>query len=65
MGAAEKNKVLSERRGSAVYEYIIRKGIDAPSLRSDGFGEEWPWAGNDIVEVRKRNMRVEMRSGYE
>lgn len=65
VGDAEKNKVLSEQRARAVYGYIIRKGVDASRLRSDGFGEDRPRAGNDSVEGRRRNRRVEMRLGWE
>ena len=36
------NKKLSELRAKATIQYMIRKGIDADRLSSEGFGEKNP-----------------------
>lgn len=61
VGDAEKNKVLSEQRARAVFDYINKKGIDASRLMSMGYGEERPRDTNATADGRSRNRRVEMR----
>lgn len=61
VGDGEKNKVLSERRARAVFEYINKKGIEASRLKSMGYGEERPRDTNATKAGRGRNRRVEMR----
>jgi OmpA-OmpF porin, OOP family len=63
VGDSAKNKILSERRARAVYEYMAKRGIDISRLSSVGYGEERPRAGNESDEGRRRNRRVEMRLG--
>jgi outer membrane protein OmpA-like peptidoglycan-associated protein len=56
------NKELSQRRATAVVNYLIKKGIDASRLAAQGYGEEKPLASNDDEhEGRELNRRTEFR----
>ena len=61
------NQALSERRASAVYDYLTGNGIDASRLVGpNGYGESRPIApntnddGSDNPEGRARNRRTEL-----
>src|SRR3546814_12050538 len=61
------NQALSERRASAVYDYLTSNGIDAGRLVGPvGYGESRPIApntndaGSDNPEGRARNRRTEL-----
>ncbi len=58
-GSDEYNLELSRRRGYAVRDYLIRRGIDAQILEVRAFGKTRPIATNDTEEGRERNRRVE------
>lgn len=58
-GDEKGNQVLSEKRAEAVTEYLIKQGISPHRLRSKGYGESQPVAGNDTEEGRARNRRTE------
>lgn len=58
-GAASYNKMLSEKRASAVRDYLISRGIRADKLSAKGAGEEQPIADNATREGRLQNRRVE------
>jgi outer membrane protein OmpA-like peptidoglycan-associated protein len=53
------NLKLSENRARAVYDFLVAQGVDAARLRSKGFGESKPLAGNDTAEGRAKNRRTE------
>lgn len=53
------NKSLSQRRASAVRDYLIKRGVAADRLQAMGFGEERPKADNTTKEGRASNRRVE------
>jgi outer membrane protein OmpA-like peptidoglycan-associated protein len=56
------NKQLSQRRATAVVNYLIKKGIDASRLVGHGYGEEKPLASNDDErEGRELNRRTEFK----
>lgn len=55
------NQKLSERRASAVAEYLVGKGVDKGRLTAIGFGESKPVASNDSAEGMAQNRRVELR----
>jgi outer membrane protein OmpA-like peptidoglycan-associated protein len=60
MGAGE-SKELSERRARAVYDYLVRKGIDPSRLSYQGYGNSrmiYPYA-RDEAEMQQ-NRRVEI-----
>ena len=53
------NLKLSKKRARAVMDYLIRAGVAAERLESEGYGETQPIAPNDTEEGRARNRRVE------
>ena len=59
-GSDEYNQDLSERRSSAVFEFLVSEGIDASQMIHSGFGESTPVATNDTEEGRARNRRVDL-----
>ncbi len=59
MGTIEYNQKLSENRARAVYDAIIRKGIDPARLRYRGFGMSMPKASNDTEAGRIENRRTQ------
>jgi outer membrane protein OmpA-like peptidoglycan-associated protein len=61
VGAADKNKELSEKRAKAVKDYLISKGVNASRLTSAGFGEDNPIAQNRTRAGRAQNRRVEIK----
>lgn len=52
------NMKLSNSRAASVKNYLVRKGIEASRLTSQGFGEEQPVADNTTAEGRTLNRRV-------
>ncbi|NPA04131.1 MAG: OmpA family protein [Epsilonproteobacteria bacterium] len=64
IGSREYNKRLSKRRAKAVYEEMIRMGIDPDRLSYEGYGEEHPIASNATPEGRAKNRRVEVHIFY-
>ena len=59
IGTAEYNLALSERRASAVRDYLVARGVSADRLRTVGYGEE-RFAGETSEAVRERNRRAAM-----
>ncbi len=59
VGEETDNQILSEARASAVYDWLITKGIDASRLSFKGFGETRPVETNDTEEGRQENRRTE------
>lgn len=59
-GSASYNKRLSERRASAVSNYLRDLGVRGSRLDSIGYGESRPKASNDTASGRQRNRRVEL-----
>jgi outer membrane protein OmpA-like peptidoglycan-associated protein len=60
VGSDAMNQTLSERRASAVLDYLVQQNIPATSMTSQGFGKNQPVASNDTAEGRQENRRVEM-----
>jgi outer membrane protein OmpA-like peptidoglycan-associated protein len=58
------NMTLSENRAKALYDAIVRKGIDPERLTFEGRGFTEPIAPNDTEEGRAENRRVEFISRY-
>ena len=58
-GTESYNQALSERRATAVMDYLIKQGISAERLSIRGFGETKPIADNKTAEGRAKNRRVE------
>jgi len=61
VGSPEKNRVLSQKRATAVRAYLIRKGIAAARLTATGYGQEKPRADNATTEGKAANRRVELK----
>ncbi|MFH1321478.1 MAG: OmpA family protein [Bacteroidota bacterium] len=66
IGPASYNQKLSERRGLAVVDYLIKQGINKERLISKGYGESRPTApnvnpdGSDNPKGRALNRRTEL-----
>jgi outer membrane protein OmpA-like peptidoglycan-associated protein len=61
VGSDDYNMRLSERRASAVADYLERGGIARGRLSPKGFGESEPVASNVDEDGRAQNRRVELR----
>jgi outer membrane protein OmpA-like peptidoglycan-associated protein len=61
VGSDAYNQKLSERRVTAVREYVVKKGVDAGRISGQGFGESKPIADNKTREGRSKNRRVEIK----
>ena len=61
IGSDEFNKELSEKRAKAVYDYMMKKGLNIKEVSYVGHGETRPVADNETKEGRKANRRVEFR----
>ena len=59
VGKQEYNQILSEKRAKAVYDALIKRGIDERRLRYRGFGFSKPIASNETEEGRAKNRRTE------
>jgi OmpA-OmpF porin, OOP family len=62
VGSPGYNVALSERRANAVKQYLIRKGVDAKRIETQGFGLTKPIATNDTDAGRALNRRAEVRT---
>lgn len=60
VGGDAMNQDLSERRASAVMNFLAKENIPAASMTSQGFGKTQPVASNDTAAGRQQNRRVEM-----
>lgn len=61
VGTDAYNERLSKRRADAVRDYLVKHGIPAAHVRTEGFGESRPVASNDTADGRAQNRRVELR----
>ncbi|HIP37650.1 MAG TPA: OmpA family protein [Crocinitomix sp.] len=59
-GIPEKNKILSEQRAKAVYDYLVSKGVRPNRLIYRGHGANNPIATNTYKWGRDLNRRVEV-----
>lgn len=60
VGADAYNQKLSERRAESVKAYLVKQGMDASRITTQGFGETEPVADNKTKEGRAKNRRVEV-----
>ncbi|MFI5396716.1 MAG: OmpA family protein [Candidatus Binatia bacterium] len=61
VGSDKYNMKLSHRRAASVEEYLVKHGVAAGRLASEGFGKRQPVASNDTDEGRAQNRRVELQ----
>nr|WP_315424439.1 OmpA family protein [uncultured Pedobacter sp.] len=59
-GNEEKNLILSKERAAAVRSALIKKGIAAERLISNGYGSKKPLVANTTEENKAKNRRVEL-----
>lgn len=52
---------LSEKRAHQVFDYLTKKGLTAEKLKYRGYGKRYPIAGNDTLQGRMINQRVEIK----
>ena len=60
VGSEQMNQTLSERRASAVSQYLVSKGLKQERMIVIGAGETRPVASNDTEDGRALNRRVEL-----
>jgi outer membrane protein OmpA-like peptidoglycan-associated protein len=60
VGDAAYNRQLSQRRATAVTQYLVSKGISEARLMTAAGGEEHPIASNATEQGRAANRRVEV-----
>jgi len=60
-GSEEYNLALADKRAQVVYEYLIRKGLDASRMTPVSLGEERPFDRRSTEEAYALNRRVEPR----
>ena len=59
-GSLEHNQTLSERRATAVRDFLISQGVSTASITAQGFGPSNPVATNNTREGRQMNRRVDL-----
>ena len=60
VGNTHSNQALSEARAKAVFDQLVKRGIEANRLEYKGYGETKPVASNDTESGRAKNRRTEM-----
>lgn len=60
-GSKSLNNKLSEKRASAVKNYLVSNGVDGARLETKGFGEDNPIDSNKTRAGRANNRRVEIK----
>jgi outer membrane protein OmpA-like peptidoglycan-associated protein/opacity protein-like surface antigen len=58
-GSSALNKNLSQARAEAVKAWLVKKGVAANRIQTQGFGPDKPIASNDTAEGRQQNRRIE------
>ncbi|SNR51336.1 OmpA family protein [Lutibacter flavus] len=61
VGNNASNLKLSEKRATAVKNYLTSKGVSGNNLTAKGFGEDMPIASNNTKSGRAENRRVEVK----
>lgn len=60
-GDAQANRQLSGDRAKTVMAELVKRGIAASRLAAEGYGDQYPVAGNDTEQGRAKNRRVSLR----
>ena len=61
VGKEEENLRLSKQRADAVKYFLVKKGIDAGRIQTEGFGASQPIADNSTEDGRQKNRRTELK----
>lgn len=61
VGTEFRNIKLSEDRAKSVKDYLVRQGIEASRINTEGVGSNFPLVPNNNEENRRRNRRVEFK----
>jgi outer membrane protein OmpA-like peptidoglycan-associated protein len=61
IGGDDANMKLSTRRAEAVKDYLVKRGVSADRISTDGKGESQPIDTNDSDLGRARNRRIEFQ----
>jgi len=61
VGDKKSNMTLSQNRAKAVYDYLVKAGIDPKRLTYKGYGDTRPKVANDSDEHRATNRRTEFK----
>ena len=59
VGKPATNLIMSDKRASAVRDYLIGKGVNGDRITSHGFGDTQPVASNKTKAGKAKNRRVE------
>jgi|GEM_PF-2591771 len=60
VGTDEHNQRLSHNRAKAVFDYLVKSGVDPERVGYKGYGSSTPMDTNDTEEGRSKNRRVEI-----
>ena len=60
VGTAGYNHRLSERRASAVRDYLVTAGVDPKMISTKGYGKSDPLESGESAQARAKNRRVEI-----
>jgi outer membrane protein OmpA-like peptidoglycan-associated protein len=60
IGSQSYNLDLSERRATAVRDFLMAQGVEAGRINTVGYGKAYPVASNDTEAGRQQNRRVEV-----
>jgi outer membrane protein OmpA-like peptidoglycan-associated protein len=61
IGGFNSNRIISQSRANAVYNYLISHGVSKDRLSYKGYGESQPIATNETAEGREANRRVQVK----
>lgn len=61
VGKKQENQLLSQNRAKAVYDYLVKQGIEATRLAHKGYGDTKPVADNNTEAGRHENRRTEFK----
>lgn len=61
VGNADANLKLSQTRAENTMKELVKLGVDAKRLETEGYGEKHPVADNATEEGRQKNRRIDLR----
>lgn len=59
-GKSKDKLALSKKRAQAVKDWLVKKGVEAARLTTEGFGDQKPVGDNKTDEGKAKNRRVEL-----